>query len=411
MKQPYVFISPEYTNSRPLIDLMTGYEPIFLCINAPYDDPNTIAFPRARTLEDFRRLIDNSQQIKNLIENLSSKEKVYLKSFENRKELTSIQRGKLEVIGLDHVTHKFFSDKCNQYELLKNVVPIVNHTVTDKENAKDLFEKHQTENGTFTSLPFGFGGNGAKVHSDKEQFLKYIRSVPDEKFIVADAKQIRSNYSIEALIANEHEIAIFGLSESILDGTCSTAAWSSPEISPSLKRQITEAAYHASKKIAEQGYFGYADLDFFVDKQDNLYFAELNPRYAASTAEKMCALELSRPPGHPTIPDLELMIHQQRTMGMYSVWSEPENIRWYKEEFWMTDGVVINDYSRPDISEQELFRQKGTNIYGAAKVGTRIGSEEKKIGKLVSVYDNNITKNQAYQHAQRIKSELFQKSE
>lgn len=79
----------------------------------------------------------------------------------------------------------------------------------------------------------------------------------------------------------------------------------SSTLSPALKQRLTETLTTLAKLLAEDGYLGYAGIDVMVDKDDNIFILECNPRFTTSSP-----LLMQYPETLSGIKTSEIFIHE-----------------------------------------------------------------------------------------------------
>jgi hypothetical protein len=209
------------------------------------------------------------------------------------------------------------------------------------------------------------------------------------------------NYSIDGIIANDNEIVMFGIAKQVLDGTSCIGGIYTGRIEE--EQEITQMSQDILNKLAKEGYRGYISIDFFKDSNSKIYFTEINTRYTALSAERMLSVKSEEE--QSTIFDMELKAHKTQTIeGTIEL---EENISWYKEEFWVTNGSVHQNI--PTISEYDLFQKRieGFALEGQRPKGTKVNDSSLKIAKYVSVSYQNKTLKEFQIEAQKIKNQIF----
>ena len=61
--------------------------------------------------------------------------------------------------------------------------------------------------------------------------------------------------------------------------------WVGNNFSDNLKKKINENFSRIGQLLQKKGYFGFANFDFMIDDQENLYFIEFNPRLSSATPQ------------------------------------------------------------------------------------------------------------------------------
>lgn len=85
--------------------------------------------------------------------------------------------------------------------------------------------------------------------------------------------------SCNAVITKQGKMVVVGITELLFngfrfDGFIYPVFWDDAD-----RKRITEYTARIGRYLAEKGYWGFFAVDFLLDKDGNLYFTELNPRY------------------------------------------------------------------------------------------------------------------------------------
>ncbi len=395
-KEYLIYIAYCFASSFPIVQLYKKYNPIFICGENPIDAPkkNFIsvreeleALKMKVNLENIAKVIVNSKKLTGLFNSLKKHQgEVWVKIFENDivfKEL--FNKPYIKSLGLLPEQNNRLSNKLYQYELLKDVVPIPEFVITKKEKAVEHFGRLDNGNGVFTHLPYGGAGSGARIHKDKASLAKYLATITDKKFILAMTLDVNVSPSIDILIANKDEIFIFGLADQILDGLkCLGATY--PSVLPTnIRKECYDIAYKVAKKIAQSGIKGYITIDLIVDKNNNVYFCEINARYAGTTHNRMLAMEKVKPLGSPSIVDLEVMAIKEGTFNGHKLWDEPKEIFWYKKEIFPEFNGTVKQLSMNNDSLELYKKGKGFVIVGQRRIGTVFIKNKTSLGNLICI--------------------------
>lgn len=395
-KEYIIYIAYCFASSFPIVQLYKKYNPIFICGENPIDAPKRsfisvkeelILLGIDVTLVNIAKLIVKSKKIADLFNSLKKHQgEVWVKIFGNTlafKEL--FNKPYVKSLGLSSEQANLLNNKLYQYKLLKDVVPIPEFVITKKEIAVKHFEKLNSGNGVITHLAYGGGGDGVRIHKDKASLKKYLVKINDEKVIMAQVLDVKISPSIDILIANKDEIFVFGLADQILDGlTCLGATY--PSVLPAkVKKECYDIAYKVAKKIAQEGIKGYLSMDLIIDKANNVYFCEVNARYAGTTHNRMLAMEQVKPLGSPSIVDFEVMAIKKGTFNAHKLWDEPKKIFWYKNEIFPEFNGTAKQLSVNNDSLDLYKKGKGICIVGQKKAGTKFIKKKTSLGNLICV--------------------------
>ncbi len=277
----------------------------------------------------------------------------------------------------------------------------------DSTEAKASFcfspsERFKTEEGVITILAFGGAGSGVKIHATKGDLEKYFEKIDDEKLILARIIEKKASPSIDILVANEKEIIVFGLADQILNGLQCLGATYPTILNDKTKNQCYDLAKIVGREIAKKGMRGYFSIDIIVDENNNVFFCEINGRYAGTTANRLLTMDQLRPQNHPSILDLEVMAIQDGTFHGYNLWSEPLDFFWYKRMLRSkSDGVIDNLSILNDV--QKIFaNRKGIALVGQLKPGAKVIKNKTELGNLMIVEKSRESLNDSIKQANNL---------
>lgn len=384
------YISIDFPNSAPIVQMLKDYNPIFICAGKQTDSfGNYIHFqedPHKLYYEDIAKEVMTNSNVQTLFHRLKkSQGTIPIKMWRNHPSFNELF--------LDHsLVPKGFSpeeahklnSKFFQYQKLNGKVPIAKHKIVKTVDAIHLYDQLSNRAGIFTSLEYGGGGSGARLHETKQSFENYLSSITDESLIIAEALEVLSSPSIDILVANENEIFVYGLVDQWLNGLSCIGGKYPSSLHPKLKQDCFEIAKVVGKSMAEEGVRGYFSLDIVVDQNNNPYFCEINGRYSGTTGPRIWAMEQSKPLGYPSILDLEMMALENNSFNGFNLWPEP-SLAWYKREIRTIVKGNINDIVvEEDISQ--VFKSGGIALLGRLPKNTPVGDHPKKVlGNLVGV--------------------------
>ncbi|MCK5333614.1 MAG: NTP transferase domain-containing protein, partial [Candidatus Aenigmarchaeota archaeon] len=300
------------------------------------------------------------------------------------------------------------NNKICQYELLKDVVPIADFVITDREDALNHFDKFKTEKGVFTSLAFSCAGSGTRIHKTKQDLANYIREINDEKLILAKVVKEVKTHSLDVIIANSKEVLIFGLTDLVLNGLQCVGRTYPCTSSNIVQKKCYDLAHKVAFEIAKNGIRGYFNMDIIVDENENIFFCEINGRYGGTTPYVLLGMEQSRFSNHPSIQDLEVMAILDGTFHGHKVWNEPKELFWHKVILRSKFDGVINDLSITQDIEKIFEKRHGIGLTGQLTAGTKIIKNE-TVGHLVIVRESRKDLNDAIGQSKNLLNNLVEK--
>jgi len=390
-KQYMPYISLDTPNSLPIVQMFGRYNPIHISIGNPIDaSPHFISLaeePHPFYYDDLARMVLASEQTTALFDALHEHQgEVWVKMFRNHPAFQPLfDQPHVKSLGFSPQQAHQLNNKIFQYDLLQNLVPLPAFAVTNKQDALDHFERLRTPYGVFTSLAYGGGGSGTRIHKTKDSLVQYLDEIGDQDFIIAAALQLKNSPSIDVLVANENEIFIYGLADQIFDGLSCLGCVYPSDLEPHVQERARDIAYAVAKKVAQQGIRGHFGIDLLVDEDDQMYFCEINGRYTGNTANRIWAMEQSRPSGHPHIIDLEVMAVKEGTFNGHTLWDEPEGLHWYKREIRSEEDGVTRALSIFNDLRMIYKHREGMVLVGQLPAGMPVVRKKTVLGNIVAV--------------------------
>jgi len=180
-----------------------------------------------------------------------------------------------------------FGDKIASKNAMKKIgVPILGGTdepITDLEKAKEVAREIGFP--VIIKAAFGGGGRGMRIVEEEKDFEKLFQSASDEsmKFFA------RNEMFVEKYIKNPRHIEVqiiadkFGNVIHLGERDCSIQRRHQKVIeiaqSPKLNKKVQRDIFRvATKAMFKLGYESVGTIEFLVDKDDNIYFIEMNTR-------------------------------------------------------------------------------------------------------------------------------------
>ena len=390
-KKYILCISPDIPNILPIIKLFKNHNPILISAGEHLDiQENDFICLRKEPFFSVKELVEellHSKTVSNLIGALRVHQgAIWVKTWCNHRLFQPFfDKPEIKSLGFSPNDAQWMNNKLFQYELLKDIVPIADFIIDDKKCCLNHFEEFETEKGVITILAFGGAGSGVKIHATKKDLDTYFEKIDDEKLILARIIKKKASPSIDIIVANEKEIIAFGLAEQIFNGLQCLGATYPTILNDKTKNKCYELAKTVGREIAKKGIRGYFGIDIIVDENNNVFFSEINGRYAGTTANRLLAMEQSRPQNHPSILDLEVMAIRDGTFHGHNLWNEPQDIFWYKRILRSKyDGVINNLNISNDV--QKIFADyEGIALVGQLNPGDKVIKNKTELGNLMIV--------------------------
>ena len=410
-KKYILCISPDIPNILPIMKLFKNYNPILISAGEHLDiQENDFICLRKEPFFSVKELAEellHSKIVPNLMNDLHIHQgDIWVKTWCNHKRFQPFfDKPEIKSLGFSPNDAQWLNNKLFQYELLKDVVSIADFIIDDKKSCLDHFEEFETENGVITILAFGGAGSGVKIHATKKDLEIYFEKINDKKIILARIIKKKASPSIDILVANEKEIIAFGLAEQIFNGLQCLGATYPAILNDKTKNQCYELAKIVGMEIAKKGLCGYFSIDMIIDENNNVFFSEINGRYAGTTANRLLAMEQSRPQNHPSILDLEVMAIQDGTFHGYNLWNEPQNFFWYKRILRSKYNGVINNLSISNDVQKIFADCKGIALVGQLKSGDKVIKNKTELGNLMIVEKTRESLNDSIAQANNLLSD------
>ena len=407
-KEYILCISPDMPTFYPIIKLFHKYNPIFISAGEHIDLPhgNFICLRKEPffSIKELAKELLHSKTVSSLIDALRIHQgyiwvkmwsnHIYFRSFFDKPEIKSL--------GFSPKDAHWMNNKIFQYELLKDVVPIADFLITNKEDALYYFDKFKTEKGVITLLAFSGAGSGVKIHSTKNDLEQYFEKINDEKLILAKIIKKKSSPSIDIIVANEKEIIVFGLADQVLNGTQCLGAIYPSILDNDTKKKCYELAKNVAIEIAKRGMRGYFSIDIIVDESNDVFFSEINGRYSGTTANRLWSMEQSRPLNYPSILDLEVMAIRDGTFHGFNLWNEPKELFWYKRLLRSEHDGIINNFTIDHDIKKIYEKREGTILIGQLIPKTKVLKHTSELGNLVIVEKSRKSLNEAIKRSSNL---------
>lgn len=395
-KEYILCISPDIPTFYPIVQLFEKYNPIFISAGEHIDMPqgNFICLrkePFANVQELAQELL-HSEKVSCLIEALRTHQSdIWVKMWCNHEVFQPFfDKPGIKSLGFSPKEAHWLNNKLLQYGLLKSIVPTPDFIIANKKEALSSFSIFKTEKGAITLLAFGGAGSGVKIHNTKKDLEQYFEEIDDEKLILAKIINKKNSPSIDVIVASEKEIIVFCLADQILNGLQCLGAIYPTMLDKSTKKKCYNLARRVGIEIAKKGIRGFFSIDIIIDENNNVFFSEINGRYSGTTANRLWAMEQSRPLNHPSILDMEVMAVRDGTFHGFTLWNEPKELFWYKRLIRMNSKGIVRNFSISNSIKEIYEKKNGTALVGQLKTGTKVLKQKTELGNLIIVKKSRI---------------------
>lgn len=200
----------------------------------------------------------------------------------------------LEVIFPSAKMRTFMDNKVNTNRIAEKAgvtcAPYVLSGVKDYEDLQEVSQKLGDD--LVIQTPFGDSGHTTFFISNKEEFKKHEDEIVAEKEVKIMKRLNCYGSAIEACVTRHGTIVAPLMTELVgfKELTPYKGGWCGNEIfpdsfSPQLRKKARESTRLFGNQLREEGYKGYFELDFLIDKDNGeIYLGELNPRITGASS-------------------------------------------------------------------------------------------------------------------------------
>jgi len=312
---------------------------------------------------DVNRDASNNPYIKKTInEILKSQEDIYINLFKNTPEMTLTDDERIKVIGPSSDIFTYFDNKINQRKIIEQLeIPVAKGYIANSFD--ELIIKYQTnfQDKAFVSCSNGFGGNGTEKILSLDNLLTSEKLKGKNQFIISELLSLKSSLCAINIVANSNEVMFVSVSDQLMDNVTYMG-----NIYPSIMgnenfQKIKDYSLKIGRFLGSKGYKGIIGIDFMIDKENNLYFTEINPRKVGHTPEMIFAYH-SANPYLPSLSELEFLAVSEGTFGMdISQYNVPQT-QWGVLSIKARKGQRTANYIPRNPKERILFNNSGITV-------------------------------------------------
>jgi len=309
--------------------------------------------------------VSNSPYVRRAIDEILRHQKdLFINVYKSTPEMRLPQKDKrISVIGPDPRLVERFDDKLNQRMIMNELgIPVPRgYLAYSFEELISLYQAH-FEDRAYVACARGFGGNGSETVSSLEELMNSEKLKRSSQFIVSDLLDLESSPASLGIVANEDEVLVVSLADQLMNGVSygGTVYPSNAGVEKSSK--MREYTITIGKYLGSKGYRGFFGIDFMIDKNDNLYFVEINPRKIGSSPESILAYNTANPAA-VSVPELEFMAITQGTFGDIDVsaYTIP-SLHWGVLSIKAEKGQKTLNYVPRERNEHVIFRESGITV-------------------------------------------------
>jgi len=313
---------------------------------------------------DMNREASNSEYVKACIEKILENQKdLFVNVFKSTPEMTLPQEDeRIRVIGPRPDLFHYFDNKINQRRDMNRLsIPVPDGYIVNSFD--ELIETYVTnfQDRAFVASVNGFSGNGSLRVSSLEDILSSEKLKGKNQFIISEQLDLESCPASLGIVANEDEVMFVSVSDQIMDGVVYGGNIYPSSASIENKKKIEDYTQKIGKFLAANGYRGFFGVDFMINKEGQLYFAEINPRKIGSAPENISAYKIENP-YLTSLPELEFLAVTEGTFGMdISQYNMPQT-NWGVRALEGHEGQRTLNYVPMTMGEEALFRNPGYTI-------------------------------------------------
>ncbi len=320
------------------------------------------------TYEKLNKHISESPYIRVLIKKILKNQKdLYLIPYKDTPELTLHHKFKrVKLLGPSTSLFKKFDNKFFQHEIAQSInIPLPEwYLARNKNQLIKLFSKHFQKKGAFISRLHGYGGKYCAIVKSRQDISNHPRIKNKTKYIISELIDIKVSPSIEVVLANENESFLTCVTDQILKQKMRYRGGIYPsKLNKKTLSLIEDYTKSVAKYLGRKNYKGYFGIDYMVDKNNKLYFSEINPRMTANTIEKIYTHELIKQKNFPSLPELELNAIINNTFGDTNPFiTKKPNFRWGMMHIRILSSSLTTKDFPQKYSETEAFKKHKTVI-------------------------------------------------
>ena len=313
--------------------------------------------------DTFISAVSNSSTIRQLIDKILEKQnQLYISLYESVEELSLDEIEGVTILGPDKLIAKKFNNKLIQYEMLDGRVPLVDYRIC--KNLEDLLHttgqlREQWKDGIFISEPYSAAGSNSAITQSQEQVASMFTD-PDGFFLISRYIPHQYDPTVLAVVANENDVYIAGIADQIIVGGNRFVGSNFPTILPEFSQEkLRHHTIEVGKFLGQNGYRGIFGCDYLIDKEDNVFFLEINARKQGTTLEFCHTLEQSLPEGSPSLMELEYfaVTEDRFPKNTIELKNNCRNLHWGTYNYKIETQKRTTGYIPQNVYERETFKK------------------------------------------------------
>lgn len=316
----------------------------------------------------FMHTVSENKQLHRIILQLLERQNhLYINMYESVPEMTlDEQFEEVEILGPDKRIAKRLNNKAVQYELLKDIMPVVDFRIcrgraTMLAAAEQLWK--QWTDGIFVSYVYTAAGVGSAVTHCRDDILRNF-AASDDTFLISRYIPHEFDPTVLAVVANEDEVYIAGVADQIIrDGNRFVGSTYPSKLAASLQQELREHTRAVGRVMAKEGFRGIYGCDYLITRDGEVRFIEVNARKQGTTLEFCYTLAQNLPETTPTLPELEYhaVVNRSFPHNCKESHSNRKNIHWGTYNFKVMEQSRTCGYIPQNPYEQEAFQKVAGN--------------------------------------------------
>lgn len=313
---------------------------------------------------DINKEVSESPYIKDITNKiLENQPDLFINLFKNSPKMTLPQKDeRIMTISPSSGLCTYFDNKLNQRVIMEQLgIPVPKGQIVKSYDELINAYKENFRESAFVTCQNGSGGNGTEKISSLDEILSSEKIKGKKQFIISELLDLASSPSTLGIIANEDEVMVSSITDQIMDGVDYKGTLYPSSAGKENIRKMKEYTENIGKYLGSKGYKGFFGIDFMVDKDDNLYFTEINPRKMGSTPESILAYKTENP-ALPALSELEFNAVTRGTFNQdISEYQTPE-IWWGVRIIKAKKGQKTTKYFPRSKTGKSIFQNSGDTI-------------------------------------------------
>ena len=303
-----------------------------------------------------------------LIDLLRYQDRVFIYTFESRPSLELPPLRGLEFLGTDPVTSDRWNDKFFQYERLNRLVPVPDFVITNKVSKRLLDAIFSEWGKVFITRRYSAAGSNSIILDNPSLFFNYFEDdIENSVFMFTRYVEHEADPTVLGIVANEKEVFIAGVADQIIEkGNRFVGSLYPSSLPRKVVRKLRDYTVRVGRALAVEGYRGFFGCDYIVDKQENVYFVEVNARKQGTTMEFCCTFDVElNGKEKVTLTDMEYssIVYETFPIGSHELYQvnplKRQVINWGTYNYKVDMNVVLSgEPQNTNIWERDLFVSK-----------------------------------------------------